>query len=84
MTEAIDLTTVGIVGSAQGYDLRGFLFDDRTDTYVVLLYRPYQGLDPYVTGRVRTLQDAEWTDGHYFSDRAVATRSMAARAGTPT
>jgi hypothetical protein len=79
--EVVDLSTIGLVGTAQGYDLRGYLYDERDDTYVVVLFRPYHGLDPYVVGRVKRLQDREWSHGNYHSNYRAATRTMARRAG---
>jgi hypothetical protein len=70
-----------LVGSEQGYVLDGFLFDPRTDTYVVVLRRPFRNLDPYVTGRVDRLTDREWRQGRYFSGRNSATVNMVQRAG---
>jgi hypothetical protein len=79
--DLIDLTTVGIVGASRGYDLRGFLYDGRTNDYVVLLFRPWRNLDPFVVGRVRTLQDDEWSNGRYFRNPRAATMNLVQRAG---
>jgi len=81
MPTATNDPTVIAVGSNLGYQLEGFTYDERSNTYVVLLSRPYQNLDRYVTGRVKTLQDREWSLGHYFSYRPAAVRNMVARAG---
>jgi hypothetical protein len=69
------------VGTARGYTLRGFMHDPRSDTFVVLLERPFQNLDGFVTGRVRSLTDQEWSIGHYFSNPRAAARNMIQRAG---
>jgi hypothetical protein len=76
-----DLTDVGLVGTDRGYDLVGFIHDPRTDTYVVLLHRPYRNLDPYVVGRVGHLQDREWSNGNYLSNYPAAVRTLISRAG---
>lgn len=79
-TETIN-TTEPLVGSARGYVLRGFLHDARTNTFVVLLERPFQNLDSFVVGRVNGLHDQEWTHGQYSGNVRAATRNMARRAG---
>ena len=81
MHEVVDLATIGIVGSAQGYDLAGYLWDERDNTYMVLFHRPFRNLDPYVTGRVDRLTDSEWRYGRYFRNRRAAARDMVRRAG---
>jgi hypothetical protein len=81
MQEVVDLATVGFVGAAQGYDLVGYLQDQRDGSYVVLLHRPFRNLDPYVTGRVDRLTDDEWRYGRYFGNPRAAARDMVRRVG---
>jgi hypothetical protein len=81
LPDLTDVGLVGLVGTDRGYDLAGFVYDPRDDTYVVMLHRPFRNLDPYVVGRVKRLQDHEWSHGNYHSNYRAATRTMALRAG---